>query len=448
LPGVTRWLLAFQACNSCNFTIALGAPLVLTARHLGANEFHIGIMSALPIMLTALQLFATNLVDRLGYRRLMLMGWSARSFMLLLISPLPFLVGKAPSEYLVWGMILPIMGFSAIRGFASGAWLPWLSAVLPPSQRGNYLGREQRTMNLGTFATLLLSGWFLGTNPSNWQYALLFVFAWMAGMASVYFLRKTDDTPPTARQGEPRRGIAELLRGVRRTWRHTPFRRTMHFIFVYTLALSAFPAFLVLFVKEELHFKEGEVLVVQAANAVGVFITAVYWGMLSDRSGSRPLLRIADIGMIIIVLYWIAAAFNFHTTTFLEAAVAYVLWGACAAAHAVAQVRLVLGCYPKRELLVGTAVFQVIASVSGGIAPLLTGWILMKLRSGDAMTPGAGRSAFVVVFALSLALALLSQILLSRVPEMKAIRTHKLLMQVIYDWPIKVLSGMNSNTRK
>ncbi|HMZ52232.1 MAG TPA: hypothetical protein PK988_08190, partial [Candidatus Sumerlaeota bacterium] len=73
---------------------------------------------------------------------------------------------------------------------------------------------------------------------------------------------------------------------------------------------------------------------------------------------------------------------------------------------------------------------------------------LMKLRSGDAMTPGAGRSAFVVVFALSLALALLSQILLSRVPEMKAIRTHKLLMQVIYDWPIKVLSGMNSNTRK
>jgi MFS family permease len=151
-------LLAFQACNACNFTIALGAPLVLAARHIGATEFHIGIMNALPVLLIALQLLATNLVDRLGYRRLMLMGWSARSFMLLLIAPLPMLTGIVPPWVLILGMIIPIMGFSAIRGFASGAWLPWLTAVLPPEQRGLYLGKEQRTMNVSGLATLLLCG--------------------------------------------------------------------------------------------------------------------------------------------------------------------------------------------------------------------------------------------------------------------------------------------------
>ncbi|MCC6545723.1 MFS transporter [Candidatus Sumerlaeota bacterium] len=445
---MTRWLLAFQACNSCNFTIALGVPMVLTARYLGADEFHIGILSALPVLLNALQLFATNLVDRLGYRRLMLMGWSARSFMLLLISPLPFFVGSLPPEYLVWGMILPIMGFSAIRGFASGAWLPWLTAVLPTNQRGNYLGREQRTMNLGAFGTLMISGWFLGENPSNWKYAIMFVLAWIAGMASVYFLHKTDDTPPTAPQGSPRRDLSQLWGAVRRTWHHLPFRRTMHFLFVYTLAMSAVPAFLVLFVKEELLFTARETLIVQGANTAGVFVTAVYWGLLSDRSGSRPLLRLADIGMILTMVYWIAAALHFHRPSFLEATVAYTFWGICTAAHAVAQVRLVLSCNPPHELTVSTTVYQLIASTSGGLAPIITGWLLKELRTGENATFGGGGFAYAIVFGLSLALALLSQILLTRVPEVKSMRTHRLLMQVAYDWPVKVLSGMVSSVRR
>ncbi|MEO8377237.1 MAG: MFS transporter, partial [Candidatus Sumerlaeota bacterium] len=221
LPPVTRWFLRFQAWNSCNFTIAIGAPMVLTARYLGANEFHIGIMTALPVLLTALQLFATNFVERLGFRRIMLMGWSTRSFMLLLISPLPFIAHAISPEhrvYLVWAMIFSIGGYATIRGLVSGSWLPWLTAVLPVSQRGNYLGREQRTMNLSAFITLVLSSWFLGDKPGDWRYAVLFVVAWLAGMGSVHYLGKAEDTPPTSKHDAPRRRLPDLMKGVRRAW--------------------------------------------------------------------------------------------------------------------------------------------------------------------------------------------------------------------------------------
>ncbi len=445
MPPTTKWLLAFQACNACNFTIALGAPLVLAARHIGATEFHIGIMNALPVLLIALQLLATNLVDRLGYRRLMLMGWSARSFMLLLIAPLPMLTGIVPPWVLILGMIIPIMGFSAIRGFASGAWLPWLTAVLPPEQRGLYLGKEQRTMNVSGLATLLLCGFFLGGNPAGWKFSTMFVVAWAAGMMSVYFLRNTADTPPTANENQPHRSLAQVWEAIVRIWGHKAFRRTTSFVSLYTIALSSIPVFLVLFVKEELGYTDGQVLKMQAATTLGVLATAVYWGQLSDRSGSRPLLRLSDLGMLAILAYWLGAALGFYRPALIEIISAYGLWGVFSAAHAVAQTRLVLSCSPKDELIVGTAFFQVIVALFGGVAPIFFGGALEWLRHPADGGAGLGRIAFAIIFGIALILGLLSQILLSRVPESAALATHRLVMQVVYDWPIKVLSGIASS---
>ena len=47
LPNYTRRLLGFQAFNSVNFTIAIGTPMVLLAKFLGAGETMIGLLIAL-----------------------------------------------------------------------------------------------------------------------------------------------------------------------------------------------------------------------------------------------------------------------------------------------------------------------------------------------------------------------------------------------------------------
>ena len=102
LPPVSRYLLAFQACNIFNFTIAVGAPMVLLARHLGADAAKIGFLISLASLLSALQILTINLVESYGYRRMIIAGWTARACSLLGIVPLPLLVGIVPTPILLW----------------------------------------------------------------------------------------------------------------------------------------------------------------------------------------------------------------------------------------------------------------------------------------------------------------------------------------------------------
>ncbi|MGF1573777.1 MAG: MFS transporter [Sumerlaeia bacterium] len=139
-PEGVRWLFIFQSFNAINFTIAMGSPMILLIRFLGGSELHVGIVIAIPALMVVLQLISSRLVERLGYRGSMMVGWGLRSLLLLFIVPLPLLVGQYSPEFLLGVLIAAQLGFNIIRGLTSGAWFPWLSQLIPESIRGKYIG--------------------------------------------------------------------------------------------------------------------------------------------------------------------------------------------------------------------------------------------------------------------------------------------------------------------
>jgi MFS family permease len=431
LDPAVNWLLAFQACNACNFTIGLGAPLILTARYLQAGEDVIGVLSAISPLMVALQLFTTNLMERFGYRRLMLMGWGTRSFMLLLIAPLPFLVGVVDPLILSWAIVLPIFLFNVFRGIASGAWLPWLSALLPEAERGRFLGREQVTMNLSSLVTLLFCGWVLGTEPGPWQFSILFMCAWAAGMLSVWFLRKAPEIFPKESKSGAGRSRAEMFGSARRCWEYQPFRSATLFGAVYMLALASVPGFLVLYVTEDLDWSQGWMMKLQSATTIGVLLTALAWGKLTELYGSRPVLRVALSGQLVLLVAWMASAVGLPVANPAVLTILFLLWGCFSAAQAISQTRLVLGSSPAGDVTMAMPIYQMFIAVSGGISPLLWGYALKWLRDGEASVSGAASVGFLVFFAISLVLGFFAQWMLSQIREPKASRTFRMIKSVV-----------------
>ncbi len=442
LPPYLRWILLFQAFNAVNFTIALGAPLVLTAQYLGAGPFYIGLLNALTPLLAGLQVFVTRWVDKHGYQKTLIRGWTARSFFLLFIIPLPFLVGRAPEWVLVWGLIFPMVMFNVIRGLTSGAWFPWLTQIVPEEQRGYFFGVEQRVINIAALLALIGCGWFLGAEPEAWRYATLFGVAFLFGVLSPWALRQVRAPIDSAPASDQPPGMAGLVKQISKIWSHKPYRRAMRFVTMHNLGMFAVPAFVVYYLKVEVAFSDGIILKLQAMTTLGVLITSVTWGRLSDSIGSRPLLRISVTALMILVGYWTACAAGLVVPTVLAIGGVFLLWGVFSSAHAVSQFRLILGSIHPADLTMSIAWFQVLMAVTGGLGPMAWGAMLEALRTPTLEADGPESLAFLVLFGGALILGIGTQSLLSYIPEPKAVSTPRAIAQVLWDWPVKVVGGL------
>src|ERR1044071_6299239 len=74
--------LVFGFFNALTWQIGIGTPMVLFAERLGATPFQVGLAYSFVFLLTPVQIAATALLPRFGFKRLSLGGWSARSVFL------------------------------------------------------------------------------------------------------------------------------------------------------------------------------------------------------------------------------------------------------------------------------------------------------------------------------------------------------------------------------
>ena len=75
--------LVFGFFNAINWQVALGTPMVLLAEALGASPVQVGAAYSFVFILTPVQVLATPLLHRFGFRQLMSAGWGLRSLFLL-----------------------------------------------------------------------------------------------------------------------------------------------------------------------------------------------------------------------------------------------------------------------------------------------------------------------------------------------------------------------------
>ena len=412
LPPHARGLWTFNSLNAINFTIAMGSPLVLTARFLGAGEGLLGFLIALTPFFAVLQLPAARYADRFGYRTLVFAGWRARAVILLLAAPLPLFVGRAPALALLTVFTFLMVAFNAIRGFASGSWLPWLKQVIPAEQVGRYFSIESFLMNLAILSTLLVSGWFLGHSPPAWHYTALFAAAGLVGLGSVLPLRRV----PEARGLQTPDLRIKSLEWVKTIWRNSEFRHAVRWGSFNSAVLTATPGFVVLYLKEVNGLSAGTVVGLTSLAPLGAMLAAVMLRGHLDRVGSRPVLITAAIGFFSIYAFWFLHASLGCPPSLAILAPFFFCSGLINNAAGLAGGRLALRVCPHENATLAMAFWQVIQAVGSAVFAVAWGYVLEALRAAPAFGQSS-RAPFVIYFGCTLVFMSISAILLRRVRE-------------------------------
>ncbi len=443
LPKAVWWMYGFQTANGVNFTIALGTPMILIGKFLGGKEMLIGFILSLTPFLNVLQMLASNTAERWGYKRMVLSGWSARSFVMLLAVPLPLLHGRTisgwavPDSVLLGALVMLLFLFNFIRGITCIGWVPWVSQIVPEEQRGRYFGWDQTAINAGVFGILVVAGLFLGDTPTGvpgWKYAVLLGIAWLAGWLSVQFLKPVPCNMPSSSAAKAKRDWRELAGAYRTVWAYKPFRRFVRFHGLNNLVAGAYAGFTIVFMRDELKVGEGYVLGISAVGTVGLLLTSIFWGRFADRFGSRSTMRLAGLAQLVVLTIWILTAAGIIQLSLGHIFLLSLVFGVITAAMTVPLMKLYMASFPQEEMTVAVTLNTVISSLCAGIAPLFWGGALNLLGSVEALQHGWLRP-FTIFFGVSALLTVFMQVALSRVQDSEGMPTWKLVSTLMIEWP-------------
>ncbi len=404
-PGVGH-AYGFVLTNAISFSITLGAPVVLFAKALGASATVLGLIGALTPLLTTLQIPAARYIDRIGYRRFMLLGWSVRVVFIFVIALVPLADFLDRTTKLVLLMFCLFM-FNLFRGISSGAWLPWITELIPEEQRSRYLARDHIFMHLGGFLAMCVGGFVLGNNPGGWQFGAVFLLSAIAGQASLFFIKRIPegDSAETAKRS-----------GTPVPWRAIVFYPPFHTLVVFNLLFAFFAASLGTFVVAFLKAPAGlpESLVLQSAGLgwLGALLTYPFLTPILERTGCRLMLRFALGVMTLLMLAWAAMAAGVLPAVWPVVVVASLVWGLAAANFNLANARVMMFTMPEMGRNHFYAFFSVITSLGMAVAPVAWG-LALDAMSGLRWTVGPWQVEKYTIYFIGLAMLSLAAMLYS-----------------------------------
>lgn len=430
----------FQAFNAVSWQIALGSPLILFARELGAPAVVLGLLAGLAPLTSVLQLFVAPYAERIGYRNLMVKGWSARVGTLVFLTALPLAAGFLPASTVIAVLVLIMLAFTLMRGTATCAWLPWVTAIVPRSLRGLYLSRDRTFISLASVAALTVSGLFLFNHQSITAYSIVFGISFLGGVISLYFLNRIPE-PVTA----PATGQARLSVHWTSLLQDGAFVRLLIFSAMVQVWVASTATFVIVFVREQVQLVDGTILWLTAGASLVAILALRLLRDRVDRLGSRPFLGLVFLWWVVYYLLWFLMAAQWIGGVLILAPLLLLSAGFFGSIYDLALTRLLMNTVGDRPATTQYFALQsVIVSLLGGFAPILWGVLLDSLRGVHVSIGGSELNGFAIFFGLQVLLLTPVLIALTQVREASATSTAALLRRIFVALPSRRIASLTS----
>ena len=420
----------FATFNALSFQIVLSSPMVLYAKSLGASATVLGIIAGMMPLLVIFQIPAANHVSRIGFKRFVYAGWGTRVLFIFGMALVPLTGGFLDAKSRLALMLMLLFGFNLSRGISSCAWLPWLTALVPPTLRGKYLVKEAAVTNLSSFFTFLIAAGCLFGEPRPWQFALLFAFSAVMGAVSLRSLKRMPDAE-MAGPARASKGPVPWLEMIR----YPPFAKLLCTVAAWSVAYGGITVFTVSFLKTEAGMSETKILLVTSIAFLGGLGSLWFLGSRLDRLGSKPVLTFSCAAWLAVLAGWVllsGGVLPMHQSLLL---ILQILMGLLAALVQMAHTRLAMAIIPVMGRNHFFAIYSVIGNVTLGLAPI--GWGLLIDAAGKASPQWLGLSwnHYTVFFATAAIVYLVTLCLARRLVEPEAASMDELLREILIQSP-------------
>lgn len=269
---------------------------------LGASNFYIGLLTALPQLFgAALQFFALSALRILKNRKLLVMiGCLLHALTWLPVIALLLWPGAHSVPLIIFFFSLGA-GFSL---FVNPAWSSLVADIVPENERGGYFANRSRLMQFTLFAATFVAGFALERLEASFEariaFAAVFVVAFLARLSSVFLNSVVSEA----------KYELQLVReiGMRHLFLLPSYRNELWFLaFVALMGFSSLFAspFFTPYLLNNLGYDVVALGILTATTVLVKILAFPYWGRIIDRFGNRAVLIAGAFTVPLVPFFWL-----------------------------------------------------------------------------------------------------------------------------------------------
>lgn len=432
-------------------TLFGGSLMVGFIKHLGGNDFWIGLYGSIPALMGLAQIPGAALGrGQASFKKYVRKGglaWRLLYFPLILL-PLIAL----PNDIRLF-LLIALLG---LAGFATNlvgpTYTEWIGRIVPERSRGWYF--SQRTMIatiVGMIVGLIgarLLDYYKGIENESVGFALIFGLGWLCAMISQYFYERMADS---TRDDIIKPSLKSTVEVVKQPLRDPNFRQIMWFIVIFTASQGFAGNLFAAFALESLKMDFLPLQLTGVAHALGTIVSVRMWGFLADRYGNKPLLLLLSIGVSFTPLVWIACppGEEYLVRNTIVLFLGHIFNGFVWSGVGVVQMNLYLSTSTPENRANYLASALTIASLALAISPLFGSAMLSALR-----IPFAADHAYKIVFLTVTLMRIIAVFVLRPVKEHGSTDFSETMRQLTKITPRSVAAlramrrGTNEQTRE
>ncbi|MDE2766088.1 MAG: MFS transporter [Chloroflexota bacterium] len=360
------------------YSLTSGGFMAAYALALGANNFHIGVLAALPFFTQVMQLPAILLIERFRMRKALGIPCSfAAQLLWIPAGAVPFLLDTpgAPA-------VAAVIGLLALRGMFAPvwvtAWTSWMRDLVPHQILGDYYGRRLAAITIVVSVVSLAGSMFVlawqtwaPAERETWAFSFLFIGGALTfGLAGPLFAsRVKEPLMPAARQTE-QSALAVLLEPLK----DKNFAHLVRFLFFWSMAANLATPFFAVYMLTTIGVPLYAVIAFTVLGQISTVFFVRVWAPMADRMGSKPVLSLSASLYTLVILGWVFTTHpDRHFLTLPLLTLLHFFAGVAVAGATVTMSTLTLKSAPKDKATPFLGVAGAAASIGAGIGPVLGG---------------------------------------------------------------------------
>ena len=291
-------------------------------------------------------------------------------------------------------------------------WSASVSELVPLNIRGRYFGTRNMMFGFWALVTMLAAGQIAEHFGNKlWIFGVIFTVAACSRLIGLFFLTRMQ-FPAAVMELRPPHAALETFTTV---FRDRNFVRLLLFTGLFGLFFNAGQPFYSVFVLKGLPFSLGDLVVLTTVQTLGTLISLRSWGALVDRFGNKPVMLTTSLTWLTFAgVSWLVASPKHFQHLY---ATYFVTGFMLAGFQQVGQFNLMIKMVPAENRAHYLSVYFSLTNLLVAMGPLLGGFVLNQLPATAGTLFGHTLTRYHVMIGGSIALCLLTLLILRVVRE-------------------------------